>query len=86
MKRELVCAKCKYEPIELTADEEDQICTKCKERRKVFRDALLPVVLNAALPAARETMTVKTENGFCEVYKDDFMRSLKSTFTFKLGT
>lgn len=74
------CTKCKYELIEVTADEEDQICTKCKERRKVFRDVMLPAMCDNALPIVRETITVKVGSDFCEVYKDDFMRAFNNQF------
>ncbi|KAB2391063.1 MULTISPECIES: hypothetical protein [Bacillus cereus group] len=76
--------KCRHKWIDMEDGTNDKFCVKCSEKVKQMQITLpisLPISINAALPMAREKMTINSYGHLHEVYKDEW----KAEFYRKRG-
>ncbi|WP_141550757.1 hypothetical protein [Bacillus thuringiensis] len=63
----------------------DRFCVKCSQKAKQMQASLsvrIPIRINAALPMAREKMTLNSYGHFQEVYKDELMKEFNKNRGF----
>ncbi|AAT59996.1 MULTISPECIES: hypothetical protein [Bacillus cereus group] len=67
--------ECKHKWVDMEDGTNDKFCVKCSKKLKQMQIILpisLPISVNAALPMAREKMTINSYGHLHEVYKDEW--------------
>ncbi|MED0939588.1 hypothetical protein P4T37_23105 [Bacillus mobilis] len=67
--------KCQHKWVDMEDGTNDKFCVKCNGKFKRMPIALpisIPISINAALPMAREKMTINSYGRLHEVYKDEW--------------
>lgn len=81
--------KCQHKWIDMEDRTNDKFCVKCSEKVKQMQISLpisIPININAALPMAREKMTINPYGHLHEVYKDDWMREFNKERGFGINS
>ncbi|MDP1458232.1 hypothetical protein [Bacillus wiedmannii] len=66
--------KCKHKWIDMEDGTNDKLCVKCSQKVKQMQIALpisISISVSAALPMAREKMTINSYGSLQEFYKDE---------------